>query len=335
MRPILFAFACSTLFACAEPSPFCDEQPPPCTFEPWDYGCPDGAERPCATTEPHVEGRHVESFESPLDGARRVYFVTGFSIPQNPSSSDDPAPGFDLDGLDSGEGSTRVDATCQEFNPDYRALDDPRHVGVDNALSGLVGTAEGLTNAADCVGGTTVGCVDNHLALSIERGDLGLAIVVSGLDDLAADPEVVVALHEATRMGDPGSTDAPIRLGRRLAEPAEGSVFAGRLRVRVGSVEIPFPRTGNIPFPPDRHRRAELRFDLDAVGPRSAVIGASISVDDFIASLEEDVGLAGFDDTLRSVVESVADLAPTEADSQICSRMSVGYALEVVEATEE
>jgi len=338
-RPKLTTLAVLCLLAtgCEQVAPFCGDQPPPCTFEPWDYGCAEGEEPPCATTAPEVEGRRVESFESPLAGARVVYFVQAFAIPPPPSGSDSTV-GFDLDGLDSGEGSSAIDANCEEFNADFHSLDDPQHRGVDNGLGSLVRTAEAIVDPADCPGRTTEGCVDAHLDESIADGTFGLAIVVSGLDDLAADPEVSVALHEATLLGpERVSALAPDRvaLGRALREPVAGSVFDGRLRARFGRLDIPWPRSGLHPLPPDTHRRVELRFDLDGEGPRAAVLGGAIEVDDFLSSLEADVGIAELGDTLRAIIESVSDLSPSETDPQVCRELSVGYALEVIQVVEE
>lgn len=314
----------------------CDGGGSSTTFEPRNFECASGEAPPCATETPATpdEDRTVEEIETTED-MTYTYVVELIDLPQAASGA---APGFNLDGLDSGDGSTAADANCEEFNQDFINSEESDHVGVDNALQGLVPTIEGLLSAADCPGGTTEGCLGATLQAQILDGSLILLMQVSGVNDFQYDSSVQLQLF----LGEVPGGGAPVEGGSggleadqeftglmNLGAPVPGDIFDGRLRASTDVLTITID-TGDFSLPL-MISEAEVRFDISESGLGAGQIGGYLRTEDIIeaASMIE----PGIDETVRSVVESVADVGPSAADPVICESVSVGLTFGATTAT--
>lgn len=77
----------------------------------------------------------------------------------------------------------------------------------------------------------------------------------------------------------------------------------------------------------------ELRFDIHSDGLDAMVLGGVVSADELVDEISAAVEpiFTNASATIRSIVESVADIAPT-ADPEVCGQLSVGYELAAVPA---
>lgn len=304
-------------------------------FPPRDFHCVTGAARPCSTTVPRnsdVE-RTVEVPRDMPPGTHSFVIRTWSTSEPSPSGG---LPGFNLDGLDSGDGSSASSATCEEWSPDHTSSLDPAHPGVDNAVAGLVPTLESLLDASSCPGMLTMGCLDAMRSADIAAGAFLIAVELTGLESFAFDDAVEIALFEVAVPGGgapalaadgrlaPGQTFSTVRT---IAAPTRGDVFDGRLRV-VFDARVTLPRVG-MPLLPLELDGAELRADVSPTGLALGALGATTTVDHLVA--EAAMIMPGIEDTVRSVVESIADVQPT-ADPVVCARVSSGYVFDAVPA---
>lgn len=306
------------------------------TFEARNFQCASGESPPCETTEPATsdDARTVVE-EEEMEDTTYTFVVDTIDLPE---ASGGMAAGFNLDGLDSGEGSTAADATCQEFNQDFINSQEPDHVGVDNALQGLVGTIEGLLDAGDCPGGTTEGCLGATLQQQILDGSLILMMQVSGVNSFDYDSEVQLQLFlgEVPGGGMPmegGSgglaPDQEFMSTMNLGAPVDGDIFAGRLRASTSLLTITVD-TGDFSLPL-MISNAEVRFDISESGLGAGQIGGFLRTEDIIEAAA--MIMPGIEDTVRSVVESVADVEPSAGDPAICDSVSVGLTFGATTAT--
>lgn len=322
--------------------------PPPAgtTFPSRDDNC--AAPDPTMVCETDTPARTDEerTIEAPETFEDRTisYVVSTASLPEatdDPDGPDGPqrgqAIGFNVDGLDSGNGSTAADANCEQFNTDYQALTDPQHFGVDNALQGLIPTIEGLLDAADCPGMTTDGCLDATLQEQITTGSLILLIEVSGINDFEYDTEVSVQMHlgEVPGGGMPmeGSGgglasgqafDSTMMLGPAVP----GDIFNGRLRVQTDTLPLNIMAGGfDLAL---MISQAQVRFDISEASLTNGAIGGVVTVDALVMAAS--AIMPGLEDTVRSVVEQVADVDPSD-DPLVCTALSLGLAFTGVDAT--
>ncbi len=316
---------------------------PTFTFPPRDETCADPTVVPCVTDTPSPEtGRTVEVVETFPD--RTLTYV--LSTIQLPEATPDPdgmgpqrsqAAGFNVDGQDSGDGSMALDANCEEFNRDFISVTDANHVGVDNALQGLVGTIEGLLNAADCPGMMTAGCLDANLQSQIEDGSLLLVIQVSGVNDFMYDSAITMQMHLAEV---PGGGMPMVSGGGGLAggqtltstmslgDPVMGDIFNGRLRAATPLLPLTiaagdFNLTLNI-------TQAQVRFNIAEDALSNGAIGGVVTVNAIVEAAA--ALMPGIEDTVRSVVESVADVTPGP-DPAVCEAVSLGLTFTGVDAS--
>lgn len=301
--------------------------------------CSAGARTPCETTRPATPcaERRVELSEE-LGGATLLYVISAIRLEEAPTTT---AAGFNLDRLDSGPGSTTVSANCEEFNPDFRSTLDPSHVGVDNALSGLVGIASALLDDQGECPDTSDGCLSAIIQERIDQGAMLFLVEVSRVQSLANDPAVSVAIHQATLAdGTPPELGGDSRLAadqiflrdRRLGLSEEASIVHGRLQATFRSLELPIGM--GLPLPAPTLDDVEMRFDIDERSLARGQLGARITVDAADAHAPSGPGgdllVSGFFGT--SLFETLADLRPSAIDPIVCTSISVGYLLEGVRA---
>lgn len=296
------------------------------TFPPRDGECVDPAGVPCTGTRSEAD-RTIRLPETMPD-TTYVYVVSSLSIPEatpDPDGPDGPeraqAAGFDLDGLDSRDGSIETDASCEDFHQDFRSVTDPNHFGVDNALQGIVGMEERVLDPAQCPGLTTEGCIDASIEQRISEGSLLLLVEVSGVNDLTYDSRVLLQLHfGATVDGMPPATDPDGTLSpgqafvstMRLDPAVEGDIFEGRLAARPESLPLAF-EAGGFPFALTI-TQTQIRFDISDAGLTMGAIGGAWAWPAFDGDL------------------SIGDLSPG-ADPSLCELLSVGLLFEATTAT--
>lgn len=314
-------------------------------FESRDSVCADPSATPCATTQPALsaEQRSREVVETMAD-TTVTYVVSVIDLPEATPDPDGAGPlrsaaaGFNLDVLDSGDGSTAADATCEEFTQDYVGLNDPNLVGVDNALQSLVGTIEGLLDASTCPGMTTDGCLGATLQGQITDGSLILLMQVSGINDYMFDSAVQLQLILGEVPGGGAPTiggDGRLEAGQafdvvmNLGVPVDGDIFSGRLRANTDTLTITID-TGGFSLPL-MISNAEVRFDITATSLSNGLIGGYLTTESIITAAA--MIMPGIEATVRSVVESIADIQPSAADPAVCDAVSVGLTFGATTAT--
>lgn len=222
-----------------------------------------------------------------------------------PPVVDGRVAGFDLDDVDSGAGSEDPDATCGEARADYASGLDPGVTGVDNRLSELVPTVEGLFDPMECPEGTAEGCLDHSLAEAIASGELLIAIEVGELESADLDDRVTVALLRvsvpeggAPALGSDGRLTPGQTFARMSESTGDGTVLDGRVDAAPPTLDIPVD-FGDFLLPLDL-RRVRLRFDLAEEGLRRGVIAgvtryaeSEASCDPTAASVAPDMTLEG------------------------------------------
>lgn len=305
------------------------------TFPPRDFVCGAPASAGCATTVPlrSVTERTV-TVTRDMRPTTLTYVIGTLSILE--ASSAGTAVGFNLDGLDSMEGSILISADCEEFNPDFASLLDPGHVGVDNTFQGLVATIESLLDASMCPGMTTDGCLDVTIQEQILDGTLLLLVEVTNIDSFAYDESVEVALYAGAVPGGgmpmllgggglaPGQTFDTVST---LVAPTFGDIFDGRLRVRWTGMVTLLP--GGSLLLPLQLDDPELRADISTAGLALGVMGGTTSIDYLVTAAS--ALMPGIEDTLGAIFEGIADVTPT-SDPVICANISSGYLLDAVPA---
>ena len=309
------------------------------TFPPRDFACRPGVEPPCELALPlrAMEQRTVDVSEE-LSGSTFVYVVSALALPEPTRRPGEPrrSIGADLDGMDSGEGSMAATATCEEFGVDLVSSLEPGVVGIDNAFSSLVPSAESGLRAAECPESSTEGCLDALLARDIREGRLLLLIEVGGVDSFEHDPEVEVAMY-AARLADgdgPALVGETLAPGQRfataatLATPAAGSILHGRLFTGWPTLDLPRERFGY----PDRLERVQLRAAICAEGLFHASLAAVTPVDALVEQAAPTFASSLSEERLRRVFETVADVSPSAGDSTLCERVSLAYRVEAVAA---
>jgi len=307
------------------------------TFPPRDFRCTAGAMRPCVTDQNlRTESERTIDVTRDMPPRTYTYAVAAWTVPE--ASVGRTAAGFNIDSLDSGDGSTAVDADCEEFSQDFRSLRDPGHEGIDNAMQGLVGTIEGLLDASTCPSGSAAGCLDDLIAEAIADGTFLVLIEVSGVDSFDYDESVTVALYEGSVAGggapmvDPSGRLAPgqtFDTASTLLAPTPADIFDGRLRVRFGG-RLVLPMTPSLLLPLQLDS-PEVRATASPTTLELGVLGATTAVDVLVTQVA--AVMPGIEDTVRSVLESVADIDPSAADPYICQRLSSGYFFDAVSAS--
>ena len=306
------------------------------TFPPRDFVCSSSL-IPCVTDTPSTsDAERTVAVRRDVPRLTHTYVLSQMAVPQATSAIPPRAAGYNLDGLDSGDGSTSASATCEEYNQDYESLRDPGHIGADNALQSLVPTIESLLPVASCPGATTDGCLDATIAQQIAGGTLVLLVEITGLDSYTYDADVDVAVYRGVVSG--GGLPVLDGSGRvaagqtfdtvsTLATSASADIFAGRLRVRWATLLLPMDPGLLLP---SRLERVELRANVAADALAFGQIGGTAPIDDFVTRAE--AIMPGIGATVRSVMEAISDVTVT-SDPIVCADVSAAIVFEGVLAT--
>ncbi len=305
-------------------------------FPERDFVCATGEAPPCATTTPRrTDAQRTEVEPEDFEDRTVSYIVNLIDVPS--VAGTDPAPGFNLDGLDSGEGSTDPAATCEELAPDHTSSVDAGLVGVDNALAGAVTLLQGFA----CMG-QPAPCTLGTLAINaINEGSVLLILEVRGLNSFEYDGAIELQFYLGALAGGAtcdaagGPAPCPTLEGGVLAagqtfdtmaplgSVVQGDVFDGRLRVRTSLLTLTLVAGGNtinlnITEP-------EVRFDIAEAGLSAGVIGGVLTLTDLVSL----GAMFGVDQaTILGVVGSFLDVRPSAADPTACEAISVGLNFE-------
>lgn len=326
----------ASMFGCG------DDEPEGTVFGSFDQVCAEADSPPCMTTEPALteDARTVPENNDFPDAEVRTYLVSVIEIPTNDGEL---AIGFNLDGLNSGEGSGNEDDACNIFAQDYQSSIDSGHIGVDNAMGSLISQLDTLiANTSETCSGATppvmAGCTNLLISESITDGALLLLAEVTGLNSFTNDSEVFLQFFTATVDGDPAiGGDGLVAPDQEFdmfgepfpATPVAGQIFQGRARFALGadaSLTIPV-NIGDDSFDL-QIRSPEVRMDLSADGMTNGVIGGILTVDDLVEAAGTFGG--GIDETtIRGILGMVADIVD---DTDACTAISAGLSLQGVPA---
>jgi hypothetical protein len=184
------------------------------------------------------------------------------------------------------------------------------------------------------------GCLDATLQQQIAEGSLILMVEVSGINDYVFDDAVQLQLVLGSVPGGgmpmiDGSgnlaADQTFDTMQELGMPVAGDIYQGRLRAQTDQLTITID-TGDFALPL-MISGAEVRFNISADGSSlsNGVIGGYLRTDDIVDAAA--MIMDGIEDTVRGVVENVADVSPSADDPMICDSVSVGLTFEAVAAT--
>ena len=303
-------------------------------FPPRDFVCVEGPE-PCPTTRPLLsEAERTVAVTRDFPPTTFTYII---SVLQMPEAAGGSAMGFNLDGFDSGLGSTDPVASCERSNQDYSSGLDPSHVGVDSTLQEMIPLFESAVAATDCPGTSTEGCFNRLLQRGVEDGAGLLLIEVREVESFTHDEAVEVTLHRAALptgetlrlAGDEGLAPGQTFLSQEvLLTSSTADIFRGRLRVRwTGHLPIVLPLfdVGTTNFS-DPELRGQLTRDRITLG----VIGGATEVESLVSRVAATMPEVA--DTVRTILESASDLHPLADDPHVCNDVSAGFTFEAVSA---
>jgi hypothetical protein len=304
-------------------------------FEERDFVCAAGESAPCETTEPAHSVADRTAVAPDGEEQSFTYVVSRIELPL---ADDGLAAGFNLDNFDSGEGSNEPGATCEEIVEDFGSFTDDDHVGVDNALQNLIPTIESFLDAADCPGMQTAGCLNALLQQQLTEGGVILMMELTGVDDTEFDSSVEIQLVlgalpagvtapmvESNGTLSPGQTfDTAMVLGAAVP----GDIFDGRVRAQAPELML-LVSTSDFDIPL-LITEPEIRFDVDGDAAAEGAIGGFLLNDDIVEAASMIGGIG--EDTVRPIIEGVADIMPMAAEPETCSALSVGIEFDAVAA---
>jgi hypothetical protein len=266
-----------------------------------DFVCATGEGTPCETASParsdEERSRVVAEGESTVE-----FVIRELELPPIDAGTTPPqAPGFNVDGRDSGGGS--FDGACADIQPDYAAARDAEAIGVDNYLSAtllptLLGILRGATDAMgepllDCPPGSD-DCLGDIATAQISEGGFVFLLRVTGWNETPNDDAVSVELFLGQNTTEAPTLDAAGFLAPGQSYDVEmpvgtavpGTVLDGRLSIRTPTLPIRVDfdgEEGQDPVPLTiALGQTEVRMDL--MGPDLALngnIGGTVTLDAF------------------------------------------------------
>ncbi len=294
----------------------------------------------CSTDELHCETDTAARSEEDrtvvepreLDDATFQFVLSLIRIPE----ATETAYGFNLDARDSGDGVATE--RCDSRAPDYQAVHDPLHIGVDNSTQFFVPTAESFTPTEECPSGDSDGCIDDQIADAIASAQVLIGIEVSNVDSLSHDASVMVQVFEVAFDGalliDGDNQIEPGQMftrGRSLSEVVEGDIFEGRLRTQFASLDI--TPLGNVAatmlFTAPMLERVEIRANVSESRLQSGVLGGASVLTELNERLEEEFPAEAA--LVLMALRDLADLAPS-SDETVCEELSFGLSFSAVSA---
>lgn len=261
--------------------------------------------------------------------AGRTYLISSVTFPDahQGQAGGATAVGLDLDGFDSGLGSTAQGPRCDQFAMDYASELGPSFSGVDNAGQSLIRTAEGTVDGGVDFDGALHDAIAHgriRWAIHIDAlpGDAGPATVL-GMELWAIDEAVATDIEGVPL---PDQTLRAHRIARTEAS-VNDSVLWGYVTDEV-DMEVSGMDVALLPFDDFRLGGWAAVAQTNS-GVLAGHLGGSFSVDG-LTELSAQLTGREFSEVYRSVYESVADLHPSAEDPFTCERISVGFAFEAV-----
>lgn len=228
--------------------------------------------------------------------------------------------GANLDGMDSGMGSGALDATCEELQADFVSRYDGTR-GVDNAYGTLVPTLDGL------LGETTV---DEELRAAIESGELLLLMQLIGTPVNQVIIELGAASGGLRTEADGSLSPNQSFFAIETIGVGMASQSGDRVTVALGTLRAPLVPSLLPVLPFGELDRAEMRFDVTSTGLTNGELAGAIDVETWVLALGGI--MPGIEDTIRSVLQSVADISPSVSEPQVCDQLSLGLDFRAVPA---
>lgn len=237
-----------------------------------------------------------------------------------PPTPDGRGPGANLDGMDSGGGIDDPRMNCERRHPDLVSATDLVR-GIDNAYASLVPTAESLTGIP----------LNEAIAAAIARGELLILVELRGPTLDRVELNAALAAEPLVLSGD--GRLAPGQRFLRIETIGQGTLrttAAGRFVASLDQLNAQLSPELALVLPLERLTRVELRFNRDASGLRAGEIGGAAAVEDMVAQWSST--MPGIDETVRAVLESVADVEPSPGDPTLCRQIGFGATFEAVPA---
>ncbi len=241
------------------------------------------------------------------DTRTRAYVVTtlGFTRQTKPGVRE----GFDLDGRVSDKTD---EATC--FKAD--AVDPDGRGGIDNELSGIIPTVDGVFQ----------GAVDGLVQSSIRDGQLVLSYELRGVDDLANDPEVDFVFQVGLKAHPSLGTDGVIEAYQTFdPDPASPPNTTNKAHIKdgvlyVGPLSLALPiAIFDVSFV--LHLQdAQFRATIADDGSVDGLIGGGIVIQELLDGVKQGAGVEQNLPMIRLAMSASADLAP-DADG-VCRQLS-------------
>lgn len=310
-----------------------DSGPAGDVFPERDFVCPAGEAPPCETTEPvTTDDQRTREPGTELNGETRTFIVNALTVPDG---ADGTAAGFNLDGIDSGNGGGGE--TCEDFQPDYLPLTthDPDQVGVDNSLIAVLGALQGIVDFD----------VNASLEEQLASGSLLLLVQVSGIDSLQNDPEIEMQLMlgelpDGATLEFDGTgaiaADQTFDVAMALGTPVKGDILDGRVAAQTSGLTLRVD-TGDIALDL-QIITPEVRFNITGGGLDAGQIGGVLNLDQLVTSAAQIPQVAEFCDgdpecpAARDLLGIYADVNPSSADPEVCEALSVGIAFSATTA---
>lgn len=244
---------------------------------------------------------------APTDTRTRGFIVTtlGFTRQTMPGIRE----GFDLD-------ERRSDQTDETSCFKSDAVDPDGRTGIDNELSGIIPTVDGVFQ----------GAVDGLIQSSIRDGQLVLSGELRGVDSLVDDPEVEFVFQVGQKahpsLGTDGVIEAFQTFDPDLTSPAnttrKGRIEGGVLYVGPLSLALPIA-IFDVSFVLHL-QEARFRAKIAEDGSMEGLLGGGIVIQELLDGVKQGAGVEQNLPMIRLAMNASADLAPDE--DGVCRQLS-------------
>ena len=237
-----------------------------------------------------------------------VMVITSLAFTREISST--TIEGFDIDGVDSGEGDAQGCGHADYASPDGRT-------GIDNAFAALVPVLENIG----------AGAVEGLITDAINSGELLILAEMQRVDDLDNDTCVDLELHRGQGLPLMG-TDGNIQMDQTfLVDPSRPSTFSSGGAITDGSFVI----EGITIALPVQILDEFIEFDVEGAameltwlddGSAAGRLAGGVSVDSLAGQIAAIGDIGSLQDAVPALLEGAADLWPDESGA--CTHLSVG-----------
>ncbi len=262
----------------------------------------------CGTAPPPTEGKDTGQ-TCATDGATLVFIVSAMDFTRATESG--AVPGFDLDGVVSGDGDPAGCGHGDLMSPDGTP-------GVDNAFAALVPLLESIG----------AGAVEGLIEDAIHSGELLLLLEISGVDDLSNDTCVDLSLSRGT--GVPLlATDGTLQVDQTFAvdtaRPATGA-SGGTLTdgvIEVDGFDLMLPVQILDEFLEFEMEGGALRLSPNEDGTYAGQLAGGVVVASLAGQIAAIPDIGELRNVVPPIIEGAADLWPDESGA--CTHLSLGF----------